>query len=178
MESDSDETRFDEVAGNHQRGLSGRRETLQILGFLREFDQIRQPPIRHLSRYEFTLRQSDIARGSGIQSDLTAFGGDVASDVGGGLADACLLSVTKQTLTQSPAPRDDWRPWIKGAGFSGSTVEKAGELRTGSASRKSFSQRPGTTSSFSNERSLKRSMIGVTPYGLKSALDTTASTWL
>jgi hypothetical protein len=101
------------MASEVPAGSVGRQETLQVLAFLREFDQIRQPPIRHLSRYEFTLRQWDIPQGPGVDSNLAAFGGDEASDLGGNLADACLLSVAKQTLTKAPAPRDEWRPWIR-----------------------------------------------------------------
>ncbi len=103
----------DRMAGEIPAGSVGRQETLQVLAFLREFDQIRQPPIRHLSRYEFTLRQRDVPQGPGVDSNLAAFGGDEASDLGGNLADACLLSVAKQTLTRAPAPRDEWRPWIR-----------------------------------------------------------------
>ena len=109
---------------------AGRKETLQVLAFLREFDQIRQPPIRHLSRYEFTLRQRDIPQGPGVDTNLAAFGGEEAEDLGGNLADAVLLSVERQTLTKAPAPRDEWRPWIKTEGSDPTTRPAVHRYRT------------------------------------------------
>ena len=101
------------MASEVMAASAGRQETLQVLAFLREFDQIRQPPIRHLSRYEFILRQRDIPQGAGVDANLAAFGGDEGEDLGGNLADAVLLSVERQTFAKAPVPRDEWRPWIK-----------------------------------------------------------------
>ena len=112
-----------------EQSSSASRATLKVLGFLREFDRIRQPPIRHLQRYDFVVRQQDFPTGPGCECDLASFGGDEQNDLGGRMNEAVLLRVTKQASELGPKPPRELALWIDSDGSNPDTPPSVHPIR-------------------------------------------------
>ena len=87
--------------------------TMQVLRFLRDFDQIRNKPLRHVRQHISYLFRREFPVGPGCQLHLADFDVDDGDDTTGGtLLDAPLLTVRKQSLTQPPSPPAVLAGWL------------------------------------------------------------------
>src|SRR5262245_66592359 len=111
--------------------VTAKSRTIQILRFLREFDQIRNKPLRHLRQHLDHLYRRDFPLGLGCRLHLTDFG--VEEDGAPSArtsANSALLTMDKQRITRSPAPPDVIEEWLE---VDGSDPERSAVPRADSA---------------------------------------------
>src|SRR5262249_49143146 len=93
--------------------VDAKTRTMQVLRFLRDFDQIRNKPLRHVRQHISYLFCREFPVGPGCQLHLSDFNVDDGDDTPGGtLLDAPLLTVRKQHLTQPPSPPAILAEWL------------------------------------------------------------------
>lgn len=93
---------------------SAKSRTIQVLRFLREFDQIRNKPLRHVRQHLDHLYRRDFPVGPGCRLHVTEIGVEEEDTADGGtLRDSPLLTVEKQRLTRLPAPPDVLEEWLE-----------------------------------------------------------------
>src|SRR5690242_4220869 len=93
----------------------GLKRTLQVLRFLREFEQMRQKPICHLRQHVWHLfcGKRDLPIGPGCRLHLDEFITDEANDKrDANFRDAPLLTVDKQKLMLPPPAPSSVIPWL------------------------------------------------------------------
>jgi very-short-patch-repair endonuclease len=93
----------------------GLKRTLQVLRFLREFEQMRQKPICHLRQHVWHLfsGKRDLPIGPGCRLHIDEFIGDEANDKSdANFRDAPLLTVDKQKLMLPPPAPSSVIPWL------------------------------------------------------------------
>jgi hypothetical protein len=93
--------------------VDAKTRTMQVLRFLRDFDQVRNKPLRHIRQHISSLFCRECPVGSGCQLHLADFDvEDGDGTPGGTLLDAPLLTVHKQRLTQAPSPPAVLADWL------------------------------------------------------------------
>jgi AAA domain len=110
---------------------SAKSRTIQVLRFLREFDQIRNKPLRHVRQHPDHLYRRDFPVGPGCHVHVTELGVE-EQDTGdeGTLIDSPLLTVEKQRLTRPPAPPKVVEEWIEVDGRDPEEPPRARSTRT------------------------------------------------
>ena len=94
-----------------------RSRTIQVLRFLREFDRIRQSPVRHLRQHlaHFLCREFPTDPGCTLHLDaLDTDEPDEPTDATPRTAP--LLTVLRQRLTNGPPPPEELAGWLEDAG--------------------------------------------------------------
>jgi len=93
----------------------GLKRTVQVLRFLREFEQMRQKPVCHLRQHLWYLfsGRNDLPIGPGCRLHLEEFSSDDASERSDvNFRDAPLLTIDKQKLTLPPVAPTSVIPWL------------------------------------------------------------------
>jgi very-short-patch-repair endonuclease len=93
-----------------------RARVAQVLAFLREFDQIRNKPTRHVRQHLDHLFCRDFPLGAGCRLGVSEFVSDDDGEDQGTPLDAPLLTIDKQHLTAAPAPPAVLDGWLEEAG--------------------------------------------------------------
>lgn len=89
-------------------------QTSKVLRFLGEFDRIRQAPIRHLARYEYSRLHRLFPIGPGCECSLDAFADSEAGDSPPGkVHETVILRVSKPETASPPAMPSQFAPWIR-----------------------------------------------------------------